>query len=64
MIIYGEDHDLYRDEFIEDLMKLAEIPFELEEHQKIFIQDINCENKEKQRKEQKFSEKKKKKHVS
>ena len=28
------------DEYIADLMKLAEIPFELEEHQAIFVQDI------------------------
>jgi ATP-dependent RNA helicase SUPV3L1/SUV3 len=35
------------DEFIEDLMRLAEIPFELEEHEKIFIQDVQLREQRK-----------------
>ena len=35
------------DEFIEDLMRLAEVPFELEEHEKIFIQDVQLREQRK-----------------
>lgn len=35
------------DEFIADLMRLAEIPFELEEHEKLFIQDVKLREQRK-----------------
>jgi ATP-dependent RNA helicase SUPV3L1/SUV3 len=35
------------DEYVSDLLKLAEIPFELKEHQRIFIQDIEWREKRK-----------------
>ena len=37
------------DEYVSDLLKLAEIPFELKEHQRIFIQDIQWTRKKKSR---------------